>query len=446
MIVVNLALFLGLMGSILHLKWYDDYTAFTVVAILGVVYLVVQPLLEKYLKENILLNQSVEVPTRDMHDERRYNTYPSPVLNTWYHFCDSGDLKDGKVLEFRALGKVFVLWRNDEGQPVCQDAYCIHLGANLAKGGKVVNNCLECPFHKWKFASDGTVKEVPYLKNPSMCQTGKKLKTYHCKDWCGLVLVYYHADDQDPDWYPAEATAQELKNDQWHHYITWNAGFYRFSPVDIVDQAGDHAHFQTLHSDMMIPWTKIYLPEWFLKIVPLAVCHTCVSLRGDDKAWIEMVEGPKKAWGCIGKQYLYLLDQAGLTWKRKTMPDTLSNTTVMFNGPAMMTFNIPFTLGTFKSFVTTTPVDGGSILRVRTWIDNKTFHNPLLKTLAWWLAGISASQLYADVDILENKIRLRKPMIQPYDGPYNRVNAWMKSFYSESSEQARKCDAYKNDW
>jgi phenylpropionate dioxygenase-like ring-hydroxylating dioxygenase large terminal subunit len=59
------------------------------------------------------------------------------------------ELEVGGVKEIKALGRVFVLWRTADGKPVCQDAYCIHLGANLAAGGSIVDNCIECPFHKW---------------------------------------------------------------------------------------------------------------------------------------------------------------------------------------------------------------------------------------------------------------------------------------------------------
>jgi hypothetical protein len=95
-----------------------------------------------------------------------------------------------------------------------------------------------------------------------------------------------------------------------------------------------------------------------------------------------------------------------------------------------------------------TPVDDGTSLRVRTWMDPRVARSPLIQAVAVLITGISASQLNADVDILENKIRLRKPLIQPFDGPYNRVNAWLKQFYSEGSEKCGhiSCEAYKNDW
>ena len=41
------------------------------------------------------------------------------------------------MVEVRALDKVFAVWKKADGTPVCQDAFCLHLGANLAVGGKV---------------------------------------------------------------------------------------------------------------------------------------------------------------------------------------------------------------------------------------------------------------------------------------------------------------------
>ena len=182
------------------------------------------------------------------------------------------------------IGKVFVLWRDNNGKPVCQDAFCIHLGANLAKGGKVVDNCIECPFHRWKFNSDGTVHSIPYLKKPTECQTSKKLKTYHCVDWCGLVCVYFHADyydnnnnnnkdhekdQKEPEFLLPSFVEKELHDHHWVPHLTWDIGFVTLSPVDWVDQAGDHAHFHSIHADFLFPWTKISPPKWLLKIFPL---------------------------------------------------------------------------------------------------------------------------------------------------------------------------------
>ena len=125
----------------------------------------------------------------------------------------------------------------------------------------------------------------------------------------------------------------------------------------------------------------------------------------------------------------------------------MAKTLETYIGPAMMCFHIPFQIGAIKAFVTTTPVEGGSVMRVRTYIDYRVRWSLWRRFVAWIVTGISASQLISDIDIMSNKIRRNKPMLQPFDGPYNRTNAWLKQFYSEGSDAANDVKApYSNDW
>lgn len=94
-----------------------------------------------------------------------------------------------------------------------------------------------------------------------------------------------------------------------------------------------------------------------------------------------------------------------------------------------------------------TPVEQGTVMKVRTFIDKRSVDSMFVRAVAWILQGISASQLDADLIIMKNKIRLKRPILQPFDGPYNRVNSWMKQFYSPGKEVHKvDIDAYKNDW
>eukprot|EP01036_Dinobryon_divergens_P023117 gene23117-31434_t len=445
---------------------------------------------------NMILDRSVDSMecARDdfnAHHQRRSRTYPGHISNTWYHICDSSELPTlssgeglSRVKQVRMLGQVFALWRTSDGKPICMDAFCIHLGANIAghvdgTGAAIITrhngvDCVECPFHKWKFAADGSVKDIPYISNSSGCYTTKKMKTYPTVDWCGLVCIFFSppeaAEDDsrgsnidetksmdkkfvDPS-VPSFPLPSFVENDmlrgKWKPHLKWNVGFRTLSPVDWVDQAGDYAHFHTLHSDLLIPWTLYPLPDWLLRLVPMGICHTLKTYRGDDKEWAErraaaLTLGPDGSaenevidsiWGqnltaesfCVNSRYIYFTDNAGITWRGK--PVTMSETLEVFIGPAIMCFNIPFTIGAFKAFVTTTPVDGGSIMRVRTWADARVMSSPWKRFICWILAGISASQLVCDIKILEEKIRLRKPLLQPFDGPYNRTNSWLRQFYS----------------
>jgi phenylpropionate dioxygenase-like ring-hydroxylating dioxygenase large terminal subunit len=116
----------------------------------------------------------------------RAKTYPATYPNGWYKIAESSEIPIGTVIEAQAVGKVFAVFRGEDGKVGILDAYCVHLGANMAVGGKVVGNCLvrslrlvscsyrilccvheshciqECPFHKWRFDSQGKCTHIPY--------------------------------------------------------------------------------------------------------------------------------------------------------------------------------------------------------------------------------------------------------------------------------------------
>ena len=61
-------------------------------------------------------------------------------------------------------GLNLAVFRGEDGQAYVLDAYCPHMGANLAVGGVVKGNCIQCPFHGWQFrGEDGKCTTIPYL-------------------------------------------------------------------------------------------------------------------------------------------------------------------------------------------------------------------------------------------------------------------------------------------
>lgn len=67
------------------------------------------------------------------------------------------------------LGEHFAVFRTSNGDVNILNAYCPHLGANMAIGGIVRGNCLQCPFHGWTF--DGTSGKC--VRIPNDCSNGK---------------------------------------------------------------------------------------------------------------------------------------------------------------------------------------------------------------------------------------------------------------------------------
>lgn len=260
---------LAVVLEVLQKHFFDTYAVvYVLVALIAGSY-ISSRILSHYLSDRILKDAPVkadEIP-RDCHDKMRTLGYPSSMFNTWYHICDGDELIDNKVIEVRVLNLTLAVWRGKDGKPVCQSAYCLHLGANLAVGGKVVDDCIQCPFHKWKFDEEGRIKEIPYIPDPTQINSQKRLKTYPCVEWCGLIYFYFHAEDKPPEFELPSFVPKHIKEGGFVPYVKWNLGYHPFSPVDWVDQAGDHAHFHTLHSEFKVPWTNMEIPEWYGVVV-----------------------------------------------------------------------------------------------------------------------------------------------------------------------------------
>ena len=58
----------------------------------------------------------------------------------WFQFGWSSTVPEGGVVPLRYFGQDLVAWRDRKGTVHLLDAYCQHLGANLAHGGCVVDN------------------------------------------------------------------------------------------------------------------------------------------------------------------------------------------------------------------------------------------------------------------------------------------------------------------
>src|SRR5690606_38816072 len=150
-------------------------------------------------------------------------------------------------------------FRAEDGALGVVDAYCPHLGANLA-GGRVRDGCLECPFHRWTFGADGAVRSIPYAERiPKALRT----RAWPVRELHGMVLMWFAARAPgpaplEPSWVIeplAEIDAGALVYRGRH-----DAGIVRMHLCEYAGNTADHRHFAPLHGDMMLPWTRLKLP------------------------------------------------------------------------------------------------------------------------------------------------------------------------------------------
>ncbi|XP_067662113.1 cholesterol 7-desaturase nvd-like [Haliotis asinina] len=191
---------------------------------------------------------------------RAVGNIPPVYPNGWFGLMESFDLAKGQVKEVNALGVHLAVFRDEEGKAHVVNAYCPHLGANLAVGGKVVGNCIECPFHAWRFrGEDGKCTNIPAAeKVPDIA----RVKSWKVRELNGWVYVWYHAEGDEPYWFPPEI--EEITKGEWT-YRGRTEHIVNAQIQEIPENGADVAHLPQVHgpfmgagTDLRYMWAKMW--------------------------------------------------------------------------------------------------------------------------------------------------------------------------------------------
>uniref|UniRef100_A0A6C0F932 Rieske domain-containing protein n=1 Tax=viral metagenome TaxID=1070528 RepID=A0A6C0F932_9ZZZZ len=159
--------------------------------------------------------------------------------NRWYALRPSKYVKR-KPSSVDFLGSNVAIWRNLENQVIVQNNTCPHRGAKLSMG-KTKNNCIECPYHGWKFDSEGNLVDLPADKNSSLINN-TSIDTYHTIESGGFVWVCIGTPDgynppvlkemHSKEW--ISVTGQEIFDADW---------------LTTLENSIDITHVNFVHSD-----------------------------------------------------------------------------------------------------------------------------------------------------------------------------------------------------
>ncbi|XP_057341209.1 cholesterol 7-desaturase nvd 1-like [Microplitis mediator] len=177
---------------------------------------------------------------------RKIGDLPPVYPNGWFALLESAQLTKGQVKHVCALGENFAVFRTQKGNVHIVDAYCPHLGANLAEGGKVIDDCIECPFHSWKFNGDGKCTSIPYSKtDPSKMET----KSWKSCEVNKIIFVWYHAELADPEW--ELEPVKEITDESWR-FQGRNEFYVNCHIQEIPENGADWAHLSAVHGPAKI--------------------------------------------------------------------------------------------------------------------------------------------------------------------------------------------------
>ena len=82
------------------------------------------------------------------------------VADRWYAVLGADEVPRGKTLGARRLGLDLVFWRDAAGRVAGALDRCPHRGAALSPG-RVLDGCVECPFHGFRFDGNGACTAIP---------------------------------------------------------------------------------------------------------------------------------------------------------------------------------------------------------------------------------------------------------------------------------------------
>ena len=85
-----------------------------------------------------------------------------PLGNAWYCVGQSRSLGRTGLRPVELNGEQIVLGRAPDGTPFALRDRCPHRGMALSKG-RFDGDTLMCPFHGWRFGTDGRCRDVPTL-------------------------------------------------------------------------------------------------------------------------------------------------------------------------------------------------------------------------------------------------------------------------------------------
>jgi phenylpropionate dioxygenase-like ring-hydroxylating dioxygenase large terminal subunit len=141
----------------------------------------------------------------------------------------------------RVAGQRLVLFRNAEGQVGALVDRCPHRSVALS-AGKIKDGCLECPFHGWRFAVDGTCAHVPLNPVPPEKLKHFAATSFPVRERAGLIWLYTRPGPNAPEEPAVPEALEDRRMSQWRHVTVFRAHWSR-----VMENMLDSTHLPFVH-------------------------------------------------------------------------------------------------------------------------------------------------------------------------------------------------------
>ncbi|HYI60442.1 MAG TPA: Rieske 2Fe-2S domain-containing protein [Acidimicrobiales bacterium] len=315
------------------------------------------------------------------------NRYPFPLPYGWFQVCEPEEVAAGATKALYYFDRHLVAWRDDGGELHVMDAFCPHLGAHLGHGGTVEGCQIQCPFHGWRFDTEGTNVDIPYST-----RTNKRarVRAYPTCEVNGKSLAWFHPDPEvEPQWH-VPALPELADGEGWWGPVRTRHTVQAHTQ-ELGENAVDSAHFRYVHNTAEVPEITSYVTDG-----PLAEMKSVQRFptpRGVVDGFIESTGyGPGVAVVRFG----------GIV-------DTLLVTS-------------------------TTPIDTGSCETRFDFYTRSLGDAEATSNVAQAFVAEVDRQFLEDMPVWEHKAHLTRPALADTDGPFMAFRKWYAQFYAEGTE------------
>jgi phenylpropionate dioxygenase-like ring-hydroxylating dioxygenase large terminal subunit len=121
------------------------------------------------------------------------------LTDIWYFAALADELTAGKLKRYEILGEPILLGRERSGRVYAIRDICPHRAAPLS-AGKLTREAdgaesIECPYHGWRFRTDGACAAIPSLVGDQAMDVSRiRVRRYPARESQGLVFVWISGD------------------------------------------------------------------------------------------------------------------------------------------------------------------------------------------------------------------------------------------------------------
>ncbi|MCM1971438.1 Rieske 2Fe-2S domain-containing protein [Streptomyces sp. NPDC002812] len=325
---------------------------------------------------------------------------PARFARGWHCLGLAASFKDGTPHEIQAFGTKLVVFQGaDSGELSILNAYCPHMGGNLAHG-TVKGDTVACPFHDWRWSGDGRCAAIPYARRvPPRART----RAWTSLERNGQLYVWHDPEGNPP---PPEVTIPVIEGVGDPEWSDWSWNFLRVENSncrEIVDNVVDMAHFYYVH---------YAFPHYFKNVFDghVATQYMESTPRGDvDLGTLSTGGGLRSDASYYGPSYM--IDKL---WS--DIGGGVELESVLIN------CHYPIDENSFMLMY-------GTIVKKLPGMSDEQAAEAARLTSEGLAVGFEQ-----DVEIWKNKTRIDNPLLTEEDGPVYQLRRWYEQFYVDAAD------------